>query len=72
MPGEVIDRPNPGASNSHIPDDVLRLSVQLEKLKISDEDLKAIHEFRRAANYIAAGEASLVAILLGETNFEQL
>ena len=56
MPGEQIDRPNPGAKNSHIPEDVLKLAVQLEKLQISDDDLKALEYFRRACNYIAAGK----------------
>ena len=32
MPGEVIDRPNPQALASHIPDEVLSLSVKLEKI----------------------------------------
>jgi xylulose-5-phosphate/fructose-6-phosphate phosphoketolase len=58
MPGEVIDRPNPRALASHIPDEVLALSVKLEKTKLSDADLKGLEEFRRAANYIAAGKFS--------------
>ena len=55
MPGEVIDRPNPKALNSLIPDDVLSLAVQLDKINLSDADLKGLEEFRRASNYIAAG-----------------
>ncbi|TVY48263.1 putative phosphoketolase [Lachnellula occidentalis] len=55
MPGEVIDRPNPKALASHIPDEVLNLSVQLQKMNLSDEDLRGLEEFRRASNYIAAG-----------------
>lgn len=55
MPGEVIDRPNPKALPSHIPENVLELAVKLEKLDISDADLKGLEEFRRASNYIAAG-----------------
>ena len=58
MPGEVIDRPNPQALASHIPDEVLSLSVKLEKIKLNDADLKGLVEFRRAANYIAAGKFS--------------
>ena len=58
MPGEVIDRPNPQALASHIPDEVLSLSVKLEKIKLNDADLKGLEEFRRAANYIAAGKFS--------------
>merc|ERR1712225_101348 len=54
MPGEVIDRPNPKALKSLIPEDVLKLSVQLEKVQLSDADLKGLEEFRTASNYIAA------------------
>lgn len=57
MPGEIIDRPNPGAAPSHIPDEVLSLSVKLDKLDISDADLEALQQFRRASNFIAAGNA---------------
>ncbi len=55
MPGEVIDRPNPQPLASQIPDSVLELSVKLEKVALSDADLKGLEEFRRASNYIAAG-----------------
>lgn len=58
MPGEIIDRPNPKALKSLIPEDVLGLSVQLEKIQLSDADLKGLEEFRRASNYIAAGTNS--------------
>lgn len=56
MPGEVIDRPNPQPLASSILDEVLSLSVKLEKIKISQDDLNALQEFRRASNYIAAGK----------------
>lgn len=56
MPGEIIDRPNPQALASLVPDSVLSLSVKLEKMQINDEDLKSLEEFRRASNYIAAGK----------------
>jgi hypothetical protein len=59
MPGEVIDRPNPKALPSHIPENVLELAVQLEKLDISEADLTGLEEFRRASNYIAVGKSSL-------------
>lgn len=58
MPGEVIDRPNPQPLDSQISKEVLSLSVKLEKLKLSDADLKGLEEFRRAGNYIAAGTFS--------------
>lgn len=58
MPGEIIDRPNPQALASLIPDSVNELSIKLEKLQIPDDDLKGLEEFRRASNYIAAGKHS--------------
>ncbi|CAG8972624.1 hypothetical protein HYALB_00005393 [Hymenoscyphus albidus] len=54
MPGEELDRANPQPLASHIPESVLDLSVKLDKLDINDADLKALDEFRRASNYIAA------------------
>ena len=60
MPGEIIDRPNPQPLASHIPDLVNELTVKLEKIKINDNDLKGLEEFRRASNYIAAGKLSLI------------
>lgn len=56
MPGEVIDRPNPQAMASQIPENVLELAVKLDKMKLNDKDLKGLEEFRRASNYIAAGK----------------
>lgn len=56
MPGEEIDRPNPQPLASSVPDEVLSLSVKLEKLQMSQVDIQALEEFRRASNYIAAGE----------------
>ena len=55
MPGEVIDRPNPQPLPSHIEDHVLSLAVKLDKAKLDLSILKGLQEFRRAANYIAAG-----------------
>jgi xylulose-5-phosphate/fructose-6-phosphate phosphoketolase len=55
MPGEVIDRPNPKPLDSNVPDSVLSLLVKLEKLQISENDIQALQDVRRASNYIAAG-----------------
>lgn len=55
MPGEVIDRPNPGPSPSHLPDEVLSLGVKLDVTPLKGDTLKGIRTFRNAANYIAAG-----------------
>ncbi len=54
MPGEVINRPNPQPLASNIPEDVLSLSVQLEKAKLDHATSEGLEVFRRAANYIAA------------------
>ncbi|KAI4127872.1 MAG: hypothetical protein LQ347_004414 [Umbilicaria vellea] len=54
MPGEIIDRPNPQPLASHIPEDVLSLSVKLENAKLDVSTATGLQEFRRAANYIAA------------------
>ena len=56
MPGEEIDRPNPQPLPSHIDDSVLSLVVKLEKTKLDESASKGLQEFRRAANYIAAGK----------------
>ena len=58
MPGEIIDRPNPQPLTSHIPDQVNELAVKLEKIAITENDIKGLEDFRRASNYIAAGELS--------------
>ena len=55
MPGEEVDRPNPQALPSHIDDHVLSLAVKLEKTKLDASTATGLQEFRRAANYIAAG-----------------
>lgn len=56
MPGQVIDRPNPQPLASHIPDHVQDLAIKLQHIKLSDADLQGLDQFRRASNYIAAGE----------------
>ena len=56
MPGEEIDRPNPQPLPSHIDDHVLQLVVRLDKTKLDQPVYTGLQEFRRAANYIAAGE----------------
>lgn len=55
MPGEVIDRANPQPLPSAIPKDVLSLAVKLEKRKLDETLYDGLQQFRRAANYIAAG-----------------
>lgn len=59
MPGEVIDRPNPEAMPSQVPDEVMDLAVKLERTTLEEDVNTALREFRRAALYIAAGEEKL-------------
>jgi xylulose-5-phosphate/fructose-6-phosphate phosphoketolase len=54
MPGEVIDRPNPPAKSSHLPESIHSLSVRDEKKPLPQDALASIQAFRRAASYIAA------------------
>ena len=56
MPGEEIDRPNPQPLPSQLDDHVLKLAVKLDKEKLDEGTYTGLQEFRRAANYIAAGE----------------
>lgn len=58
MPGEEIDRPNPQPLPSNIDDHVLSLAVELALTKLDESTYEGLQEFRRAANYIAAGECS--------------
>ena len=55
MPGEVIDRPNPQPLPSQVPQEVMALSVKLDKTKLDEETYRSLQLFRHAANYIAAG-----------------
>jgi len=60
MPGEEIDRPNPQPLPSNIDDHVLSLAVKLDKIKLDESTYKGLQEFRRAANFIAAGTSSRI------------
>jgi len=55
MPGEVIDRPNPQPTPSHISDQILSFSVDIEKKQLPEDVAKGLKAFKRAACYIAAG-----------------
>lgn len=57
MPGQQIAEANPPPDASLLPDSVLDYGVQLEnKHVLSKHELTAVHKFRRAADYVAAGE----------------
>lgn len=74
MTGEIIDRPNPGPSPSHLPDSLLDLAIKLEYKKLSEEDANSIAMFRAASNYIAAAMIFLSdnALLKRELVFDDI
>ena len=58
MPGQRLFQPNPPPDRSLLPESVLDFNVSLDtKNALSREELTAIKQFRRAADYIAAGES---------------
>lgn len=60
MPGQVLFQANPQPDPSLLPDSILEFSVKLDtKNYLPQDELKAVQKFRRAADYIAAGEHSL-------------
>ena len=64
MPGEEIDRPNPQPLPSQIDDHVLQLAVKLGKTKLDESTSIGLQKFRRAANYIAAGESLIPSTIV--------
>lgn len=57
MPGQELAQPNPPPDVSHIPDPILDFSVHLDTQNaLTPQELKAVQTFRRAADYIAAGQ----------------
>ncbi|KAK6529966.1 hypothetical protein TWF281_009116 [Arthrobotrys megalospora] len=55
MNNQFINQPNPPAEKSHIPDDILGLTIAPnQKNALSDEHRDAIQKFRRTADYLAA------------------
>ena len=56
MPGQQILEPNPPPESSQLPDALLDCRVKLDtKGSLSRGERDAISQFRRAADYIAAG-----------------
>ena len=56
MPGQLLFQPNPPPDPSQLPESILEYGVKLNtKGVLSPEELSAIKQFRRAADYIAAG-----------------
>ncbi|PPQ63927.1 hypothetical protein CVT24_010325 [Panaeolus cyanescens] len=55
MPAQQISQPNPPADPSLLPDQVLDLAVQLKTADyLAENELRAVQDFRKAADYIAA------------------
>jgi xylulose-5-phosphate/fructose-6-phosphate phosphoketolase len=56
MGGQTIYEANPPPDPSQLPEEILNFRVQLNTQNVlSPEELHSIQEFRRAADYIAAG-----------------
>jgi xylulose-5-phosphate/fructose-6-phosphate phosphoketolase len=57
MPAQQLLQANPPADPSLLPDSLLKYSVKLDiQNTLSKDELNAMQMYRRAANYIAAGE----------------
>lgn len=54
MPGEVIDQPNPSPLPSQLPASVDELAVKPATVRLSNDVLRSLDEFKRAACYIAS------------------
>jgi xylulose-5-phosphate/fructose-6-phosphate phosphoketolase len=70
MPGEVIDRPNPPALPSHLPEFVDQLIVKLERTTLKDDAIEGLKKWQRAANYIAAGTFSSPTVIRTDNSGE--
>lgn len=64
MPAQQISQPNPPPDPSLLPDSILDYAVELDtKDYLSSEELDGIRKFRRAADYIAAGQPSYLLLI---------
>ncbi|CAM1505031.1 Fc.00g106680.m01.CDS01 [Cosmosporella sp. VM-42] len=53
MPGEVIDRPNPPALPSQLPEGTLDLAAKFNKTVLDKDEAQSLKDFQQAACYIA-------------------
>ena len=61
MPAQEIAQANPPPDPSQLPEYVLNLKTKIPNQNVlSKEELSAIQQYRRAADYIAAGVFSFV------------
>ncbi|EEY16637.1 xylulose-5-phosphate phosphoketolase [Verticillium alfalfae VaMs.102] len=74
MPGEVIDRPNPSALPSQLPDEVLNLAVKLQRKPLDKDVAQSLEDFQNAACYIAAAMIFLQdnALLESDLTFDHV
>ncbi|KAI1934943.1 hypothetical protein LOZ66_005491 [Ophidiomyces ophidiicola] len=75
MPGEVIDKPNPKALPSHLPDSLDDLTVQLSSGSLNKYAIDSLVKFRRAANYIAAGNVghkTVICFCIGSNHIQAM
>ncbi|KAM0281420.1 hypothetical protein ACHAQH_003543 [Verticillium albo-atrum] len=74
MPGEVIDRPNPSALPSQLPDEVLELAVKIQRKPLDEKVAQSLEDFQNAACYIAAAMIFLKdnALLETELTFDHV
>uniref|UniRef100_A0A8H7MY69 Xylulose 5-phosphate/Fructose 6-phosphate phosphoketolase N-terminal domain-containing protein n=1 Tax=Bionectria ochroleuca TaxID=29856 RepID=A0A8H7MY69_BIOOC len=74
MPGQFIDRPNPPALPSALPEETLDLAAKIERKPIEEDDLKSLKDFQRAACYIAGAMIFLEdnVLLEEDLNFDHI
>ena len=62
MGGQEIYEPNPPPDQSQLPDEILAFRTQLNTRDVlSPDELRAVRQFRKAADYIAGGAPSRFA-----------
>ena len=62
MPAQLLFQPNPPPDASLLPQSIDSLKVTLELNVLTPEEEQDIKAFRRAADYIAAGERLALSI----------
>ncbi|EGY22224.1 xylulose-5-phosphate phosphoketolase [Verticillium dahliae VdLs.17] len=74
MPGEVIDRPNPSALPSQLPDEVLDLAAKIQRKPLDKDVAQSLEDFQNAACYIAAAMIFLKdnALLESDLTFDHV
>lgn len=67
---EKVKNPGPKPAESQVPDHVKTLTVDLPKAKLDSDTIRGLRDFRRAADYIAAGlfERIMIGYILPSSN----